>query len=248
MNAKTVQVRTIPCRDVAVCRRPFTLACALLLATACLSPAAAQHDGHDAPANPAAKRPAEEPGWVEQIGPGGLVDWSVRCGQIIDKDGVHLGGPSTARLTAPLSERFKLRLDYLSPNPQEIRLRFHRESMFSGGFMERRLSMGGAGQWVEMTIAGDYLPQGQYQLKTDERHANGGGSSTTTGNDAIDWIEIEVPAGQSLVLRRIALLSTARSAAPHSLYPAVAALILFLFGIMGLGWFLNRRRRPALGQ
>jgi hypothetical protein len=243
-----VRLVLIPCRVATACRRLTALiASAVLLA--CLSPAAAQPAKHQVPAKPTVDKQAEEPGWVEQIGPGGLVDWSVRGGQVIEQDGVHFGGAShtTARLTAPLSERFKLRMEYLSPNPQEIRLRYHRENMFSGAFMERRLSMGGAGQWVELTISGDYQHNGSYQIKTDERHPRGGGSSTTTRPDAIDWIEIEVPAGQSLVLRRVALLSTAKAPAPHSLYPAVAALVLFLFGIMGLGWFLNRRRRPASG-
>jgi len=188
-----------------------------------------------------------EPGWVDQLGPGGLVGWDVRGGQIMDQDGVHLGGPSPtiARLLTPLSEEFKLFMEYQSPDPQSIRVRFYHHGMFSGGFTDMRLAPGSAGQWVELTIAGAPRPGGGYNVIHDERHSSGASKSSATHGDAIDWIEIEVPAGQTMAIRRLRLLSTAATSGGQSVIPALAILAVFLLGVMGLGWFVNRRRRTA---
>lgn len=197
------------------------------------------------------KRAPLQPGWVDQIGrgPGVLVGWEVRGGQIMDPDGIiHLGGPSPtiARLTTPLSEEFKLFMEYQTPDPQSIRVRFYRHTtMFSGGFMERRLAPGSAGAWVELTLSGAPRPGGGYEVVQDERHRNGSSRSSSSQGDAVAWIELEVPAGQSLAIRRLELLSTAPAASAQSLVPAVAVLVVFLLGVMGLGWFVNRRRRAA---
>ena len=104
---------------------------------------------------------------------------------------------------------------------------------------------GGFSGAVTWSVTG--LPTGAVATFTPNPSTGAAALQITTTGSAVAFIEIDAPAGPTLAIRRLCLLNTAPNSTGQTLVPAVAVLGVFLVGVMGLGWLLNRRKRAVAG-
>ncbi len=183
--------------------------------------------------------------WIEQFDGKKLQGWEIDGESKIENGVLTLGGKieTKMRLSAPLGEQFELRLEcqYAGSVPT---LRF----ATSAPVNERPLA-GMPGHWAEFTLqrARGNLGFG-YVLSQTFRHLDDGGMSSgglPPGSGDVRELTIIVRAGSTLTIRRMVLQTTPPGEGPGAVWVPVAVLVLVLLGIMGLGWFLNRRRAES---
>jgi hypothetical protein len=188
----------------------------------------------------------KEPGWIEQFDGTKLDGWGWEGeSSIVDKTLV-LGGakPTGLWLKTPLGERFKLRLEYKWDGAASPRLSYGSAGSFGG---RRPFSDGNlpsrAGSWMAYRIEGQPVPEaGGYRV--EHSHEGGGGSGTHGGVTEINFLEIHIPAGTTLSIRRVQLQTDRPPDSAEeggSLVIPLLVLSSIIFGVIAWGWYRNRR-------
>jgi hypothetical protein len=193
----------------------------------------------------------KETDWIELFDGATIKDLQID-GVFNIKDGaLELGGARQTRLRikAPVGDQFKVLIECRFDGPVTPSLRLAIRSLMAKG--ESGTSMAGtAGQWQEVLyIRKEVAGQGRFAMdtlcrKVSDKAIQSAGQIGGTGTPTLSW---EVPAGTTLTIRRMRLQTTAPPTS-SGLYGALIVLTLVILGIAGLGWFLNRRRKPHAAE
>jgi hypothetical protein len=184
---------------------------------------------------------------VEQfsVKDGALRGWAVTQGASNPgPEGISLGGKDATKveLTTPLGEQWRLEVEYKiasvggSPMLQ-----------WDAG---RSWQLPQAGdRWVQLTITCNSRGGWSRSYWLNYSHQSDGSSGSgglAGGSGQVRSLAINVPAGSTMVIRRLALQTSPPVVKDTSgLYIGIGVLVGCIFAVMAFGWFLNRRRRPA---
>jgi hypothetical protein len=194
----------------------------------------------------------QEPGWVDQLSGGRLSGWEVPGVHRFDHDLLVIDGAGGGLMhsLAPLGDRFKVLIEYRFDSPAGPELLFEQRDFFGSTFGSRGLP-GRPNEWVELLIEQQPRPGGGgYRLLWAARSLEPGG--VVAGGDVlaqgapVGSLELVVHGGNDLKIRRLRVLAgpTSASVAPVLLTPFLV-LGALLAGVMGVGWWLSRRRRAS---
>ena len=175
-----------------------------------------------------------------------LVGWEVD-GEHTIKDGtLIIGGKAAAKLwpKTPMGNKFKLLLEaeYHGERPQWI-VQIH-----GSAAPIAKVWMMSADQFHEIVVIND-LDSASWKHEVRVSNigpTNQGAGFAGIGLGGVVGLEIGVPAGARLSIRRLRWYNAAPPPEPTStgLWVAMTVLGLVVVGIMALGWFINRKR-PA---
>jgi hypothetical protein len=178
-----------------------------------------------------------------------LVGWEIE-GEHSIKDGVLvIGGKAAAKLRpAVLGEHFKLFAEFQHQGGATPRFHFHVQHSAPLAFNVWSPLSGN--QWQELSLINQSSGSGRdHRL----RYENRAQSSSMTGmagggSGVIDSMEIIIPAGTQLSIRKLRWFSPPPPPPPSKsgVWIAMGVLGVILGGAMILGWLLNRRRSKAV--
>jgi hypothetical protein len=193
----------------------------------------------------------KETGWVDQLSGGRLSGWEVPGVHRFDKDllVIDSAGGGVIHSLAPLGDRFKVLIEYRFDSPAGPELLFEQRDFFGSTFGSRGLP-GRPNEWVELLIEQQPQPGGSgYRLLWAARSLEPGGlvaGDVLAQGAPVGSLELVVHGGNDLKIRRLRVLAspTAATVAPVLMTPFIV-LGALLAGVMGVGWWLQRRSRKT---
>ena len=186
--------------------------------------------------------------WIEQFDGKKLEGWHIDGDSKIENGMLILGGKAGTklRLQTPLGDAFHMRLEYRYSGHPQLNLRYQ-----ANGPEQRQDIPWASDDWTELDVKRRRGNMGFGYLFDYSSRTRGSAGSGGLANGDGDFrvFELVVASGRTLTIRRIALQTSPPGAGPGSMWVPIITLVFLLLGIMGLGWFLNRRRAesPASG-
>lgn len=186
--------------------------------------------------------PAGKEASVEQFDGKTLQGWEIDGESKIEDGTLQVGGKSQAkmRLTAPLGDRFAVRMEcqYTSDRP-------HLRLATSARTFEHPLP-GWPGPWATLLLErsrGDFSFSYRlnYSFRDLDDSESSGGWWPDVGGDVREFALI-IPEDCKLTIRRISLETTRPGEAPSTPWIPLAFLFGILLTVVALGWFLHRRK------
>lgn len=189
-------------------------------------------------------RPGGEPALIEQFDGKKLQGWEIDGESKIENGALVIGGKAEARLRLkePLGSEFKVILEYKYAGP-EFSVQFKAGQPPDQNLFHQTLN------WTEVVMTRERfgaslgLPV-NYKLRQLGGPLTGSGSLSAPSGQ-LPALELIVPAGATLTIRRLALQTTPPGEGGGGLWAALIVLALVLGGIVALGWFLKRRGAAA---
>ena len=186
---------------------------------------------------------------VDQFDGKELKGWEIEGEGKIEGGVIKLGGRSEAklRLTAPLGDQVRLRLEYqLAPEQNNL----PKLVWEADGNTQWLWGLSTRGQWMELDVNGGRGGFWRaFRLNYSFGNIPGPGEGRSGGSGMFHEVGghlcrlvILVPPDAALTIRKIALHTTASP--PPTSGPGIALVVmaLVLAGVIALGWFLNRGR------
>lgn len=185
----------------------------------------------------------KEAGWIDHFDGVSITGWEIFGPVVKQPDGtILLGGSDMTRLrlTAPLGEHFKLRLELKVAGASPM-IAIVRQGLFEGG--GGTFSMPGPrNEWCDYLFWNAPAEGIRTQLHMFQAAPLATSESViSAGNVPIRQFELIFPAGAPVHLRKLRLQTTPPPESTGLVVPFVA-LGAVLASIMALGWFLQRRR------
>jgi len=188
-------------------------------------------------------RPAGEPALIEQFDGKKLQGWEIDGESKIESGALVIGGKAEARLRLKeaLGTGFKVNLEYKYAGPAPF------SWQFEAGQPPNRNFFHDAPTWTEVVMTRqDAGALFALPVKYVLRELNGpltGRGSLSARAGRLPTMELIVPAGATLTIRRIALATTPPGEGDGRWWIPLTILALILAGVVGVGWFLKRRAR-----
>ena len=188
-------------------------------------------------------RPGGEPALIEQFDGKKLQGWEIDGESKIENGALVIGGKAEARLRLKeaLGSGFKVILEYKYAGPAAF------SWQFEAGLPPNRNFFHDMPTWTEVVMmrqdAGAFfaLPV-KYELRERNGPLTGNGSLSAPAG-RLPTMELIVPAGATLTIRRLALMTTPPGEGGGGWWVPLTILAVILAGVVALGWFLKRRAR-----